>query len=639
MRAAALGLILLSAAARAFAEPPSPAPPTPALTSASSSASDLHKRAQRLLNRIRAESKVPAKNPASLRADLKALQDENQSAPDPIVTQRLKLAEDNIGLLEAGEPLPPPTSDEIGDASAPDAGPSAVPPVAASPRRAPVVGGITLGSGPKIGGRAFDGAIEHEADSAVAAPVPPAVSDLGRYLDLEDGAPRDAFLHGVAGELLVKLQIPDAGGDRADYLSWRLGRFLATHPDRPGFTALSVRAEPDETLHLIYTMTDGGFFDQKLGTIDEWTTPQYAEKPKDGKGGKGGGGGGGGRRKKKAKAGKGGGGGGDGGGGSSSGGGKHGHHGGGGGHGHGGGGGGGGGGDEAGGGDDDGGGDGESASGGHHPKVPKGLGKGGFDGGDDSDSDSDVAGPSGDGASGMGGSGGGAKGGGRRGKRVGHGGGGDVAGGPGGGSSGGAGGGQGGRVHPGRSISGDDAPAGLSASSAGGPKRRRGTSVPLPKDFTSHGGAGGLASEGGPSSHGGRGGPEMELGAGPHLHAPTFPQHGGAVAAASGPAPAPLVAAGGSSPTPTAPAPMAAQAPDAPRAPIAVDSDLRDAVAAHAAGSAGTPAAIPLKPASGAPAQPEPSPSPWPLAVGVTGALFVGAAAFLRRQAQNSSEA
>ena len=131
----------------------------------------------------------------------------------------------------------------------------------------------------------------------------------------------------------------------------------------------------------------------------------------------------------------------------------------------------------------------------------------------------------------------------------------------------------------------------------------------------------------------------MELGSGPHLQAPTFPQHGGGATGASGPAPAPLVAAASASPVPASPAPAAAQAPDAPRAPITVDSDLHDAVAAHSAGSESAPVKIPSRQDSGAPAQPEPSPSPWPLAVGVTGALFVGAAAFLRRQAQKSSEA
>jgi hypothetical protein len=610
MRSAALGLMLLSAAAPALVSASPSASPAPAIPTPVSASPPLNKRTLRLLIRIRAEAAASAKNPAQLRADLGALEAENRIAHDPQAAVRLSLAEKILALLEAGKTLPPPSAEEADDGGQTDDAPVSAPTPAAS--RAPVLNQIASAGGPEVGGTVFDGAGVRSGASAVGVPTPPAASDLGDYLALEEGEARKTFLRGVAADLLVQLKAPDEDGERAHYLGWRLGNFLSFHPDRGEFVALSVQAAADETLHLIYTLRGGEIVDQELGTITEWTTPKYAKKPKDdskiGDGGARGGGGGGKKKKKSApskppKKGDG-----EEGGGSSSKSKKKGHGGGGGGGGGGGSGGGGGGGGHA---------------GRSHAKVPHSGGKGGFDGGGSEDS--------GGGDSIAGGSDGGHR---ARGARRERGGASGVSRGEASSGAGGAGARATAHVRAGRRISGDAGSEGRNSSSARGPKSARGTSVPLPKDFTTRGGGSRLGSAGGGSFRGG-GDAERSGGRG-RLHAPVLPKtpHDGSSPAGSGPAataPAVLAANG---PTTSAHAPQAAAgAASAPSAPLTIgDEELHDAVAAHAAGSGFEPAAVPLKPSSSPPAQQEPASSPWPLAAGVTGLFFVTAAAFLRNK-------
>lgn len=280
MRGAVLGILLLSctvAASSAGAAPPAP-------ESALSSPRDLYKRCLRLLKLIRVEASASEKNTALLRATLNELAAENNIAPDPKVTSRLRLAEANLALLAAGQPLPPPTSDETDAEDLSDANSYAGPETG---QRAGIAREqIVLAAAAEIGGMVFDGTLGHGGGSAVGAPVPSAVSDLGPYLSLKDGNARKAFLLGVSKDLLAQLKLPDEKGDRAEYLAWRLGNFLSSHPDRKEFIALRMHVEPDETLHLSYTLRDGRRVDQELGKVVDWSTPKYAQKAKGGSTGK-----------------------------------------------------------------------------------------------------------------------------------------------------------------------------------------------------------------------------------------------------------------------------------------------------------------------------------------------------------------
>ena len=590
MRRAVLSVVLLLAAAPAFSAPSSEA---------------LTLRARRLLGEIRAQEAAAKKDFAHLRSELSALQAENKTSPDVKVAAQLRLAEANLALEEAGSPLPPPTIEEtLSDQDLPDRDAVAQP---APPQRAIVshAGSAVL---PESAGRVFDGSRGRGGLSEGLVQVPPEDpnANLDRYLglDKDDDEGRYDLLYSASGRLLEKLKEKDDDGKRSQFLTLMLAQAIQSHPQRAHFSNLRVRVPKDKFLHLVYRGTEGVDVDEVLGTWDEWSKPRSGRKLPGPK-----------RPRKKGSVGKKGGDDedGGGGGGSSHRGGKK----GGGRKGHGAGGGGGGGGDADGG--DGGGGGGGGGS--HHAKVPHTKGGGAMFDGSSEGGDGAVAGP------------GGAH----------HGrGGGDRAARKGKGSSAAGGGGSsvasgGSHARAGKYISGDSD----GGDSSSGPHKKRGTSVPLPKDFTSRGHGSRLHGDGGGEGGGGRdgggegggdggGGPGMSSrGRKGHREVPPPPATGAPGALAHG-KPAVNQAAN------TAVAAVSsarAAAPSGPalNAPLAADEDLHDAVAGHATPSRPALPPLALAPTPAAPASAPPADS-WPLAAAcaVAGGIGLGAYAFRR---------
>jgi hypothetical protein len=558
MQFARIGVLLFFVAAPAFSAPSDP--PVSARTPASPQS--LHKRCLSLLKRIRAEASAPEKKTALLRSILQDLAAENAASPDSKVAASLRAAEANLSLLEAGRPLPPPTVEET-DAEERQDEDLRDDPAAGVPRPADLDQIVSAGSG-EIAGVVFDGVQGKSGSPAVGSAPLATASNLNSYLSLEEGARRKTFLLAASKKLLAKLKRADEKGERSDYLAWRLERFLSTHPDRREFAALAVHADSDEFLHLIYTLRDGTRIDQKLGKVDEWSTPEYAQKEKAESPRKKGGGGGG-RKKKSTTAGdskKDAGGGGGGGGGKS------------------------------------------ASSGGSKKQGGSGHGGGGRKGGGGS-AGGGAAGRSGQGKAAHGGSGRGVLGS-------------ETAGISGGASpraaAKGAGDGPGARTKKNSAVSGGGARAGLRAIAEKGPKANPEKSVPLPKDFTTRGG----------SSHrgGGKGGAD---GGEPRLKArssivktPGSPSGAGSAAASGALPPA------GNGGLASAGARAESAAVDGPRSPLISDEGLRDAVAAHSAKSLPAPAGVYSKPAD-RPEAPEPDPSPLPFAAAGASALLIAA--------------
>jgi hypothetical protein len=592
MRRAVLAVALLLAVALAFSAP---------------TRAELQRRSRLLMRAIRAQASAPKKDTARLRAELKELKAENDAAPDDQVGDRLRRAEANLGLVEEGSPLPPADEAEADDdppnQELPDRDAVAQPSL---PARAPGLQAAAPAALPESANHVFDGAGRFIAVAApsVAVPSKAPAANLDAFLELADDSSREDFLKTASADLLGRLKEKDEDAEHIRNFHWRLERAIAVHPKRASFISLSVRVPEDAQVHLVYRVSDAGAIDEVMGPLSEWIRPGPREKN--------------GRPRKKTKtyAGRNHGGddGGDGGG-SSSHGARRGR-----GHKKSGGAGGGGAGDDGGGGGG-GGGAGRGGKGSHHAKAPSAKGGGSmFDGGG---ADGDSGGGPAPRGGGMGSLGGGRGGRGHRGaaSSSGDGSSGEV------GSAGASGSGSGhGHARAGHSISGDgDGPG-----SHSGSRRTRGARVPLPKDFTTRGGGLRLDAEGGGGGggRGGFGGGNFGGGMGPlvlkdfHRGAPPTAPASHAAPVLETPVPKPVAAA-------SSPAAAASAGRDLD-APLVAETDLRDAVAGHAAPAAPriSPRA-PLPPSS--PAAP-PASEPWPVATvcAALAGLAIAAYAFRR---------
>jgi hypothetical protein len=592
MKRAALALVLLTLAASARA---------------AASPDDLQRRAQILIAEIRAASSNPAKTKdlSRLKGELSALKAENSSTKDDVTAQHLKEAEEDLSDVDNGLPLPPPRPGELKPEDLPDRDAVAAMPAVPAPALQKAANAAASAGG------VFDGSVSRGAlvpPSSVAVPLKPSSAAslsaklaavearIDEYLDQNDGQGRTQYLHDVCAGLLAQLKISDPDSSKTWLMADRVMKLLEAHPQRSNFSAIRLRVDEKGRLRIVYKLDDDADHDEDMASIDDLTAPPAkGTKPKRG-------------RKKKSNKARGGGGGDD----DSGGGKKHGHKSNGGG----------------GGGDgDDGGGDGGDGGGGagDHAKAPhvKGGGADGsaFDGGGDS---GDVAGPSG------------ASGGGRHGHHGrGHGGSSSAASGEDGGSGssgdGGGGGSSGGR-------SGGHAEAGGSVASGAGDDNGGGAGgagdeekdakVPLPKDFTSHGGAGGL------TAPGGEGG-----GGAPHFTPKTYTKN-------AVPSPAVQTASSRAALLPSGSVPpsggAAAPAPGAfLRAPVVgADEDLHDAVAAHAAESPRLTLPQPTPGRNEAPPENDDASFPWAAASGAAGiGLFIGAHLMRRRATQQAKSA
>ncbi|MDE2511542.1 MAG: hypothetical protein KGL74_10505, partial [Elusimicrobia bacterium] len=254
MRRAALVLIFLTAAVAAR-----PAP-----------SADLNRRAGRLLRDIRAASLSAAKPVAALRGRLTALTAENAAAPDRDATRRLRLADGNLRLLDAGLPLPPPGPDEV-----PDPGAALAPP---PPSRAPDLPPATFraaaGAEMPSGARAlFDGAETAGADPAPVAARPTgtfAGATLDDYAGVRGDAARRVLLKGAAKRILAGIRRADPGDRAAAFMAERLLGFLSRHRLRAEFSGLSFDVSEGGRLRLSYRLKSGAEGSEDLGNLEDW---------------------------------------------------------------------------------------------------------------------------------------------------------------------------------------------------------------------------------------------------------------------------------------------------------------------------------------------------------------------------------
>lgn len=251
-----------------------------------------------LRREIRRESLNPAKNVAPLREKLKALQAENAAAPEGAAARSLAAAASELGLLEGGVPLPPPGAeeDDRDEPPVPAPGREAAPPLPPESLRDAVAAGL-----PSFAGAYFDRSGARSPAPAVPGALPGASVSLDKILAVPEGEPRRARLAAAAADLLAKLSLADKDSSLAAVLGGRLLDFLAAHPKKGEFIALSLAATWEKHLSLAYLLRDGTPGEEDLGPIAEWLKAKSFLGGKGTGGGKGGSGGG--RGKKNSKSG------------------------------------------------------------------------------------------------------------------------------------------------------------------------------------------------------------------------------------------------------------------------------------------------------------------------------------------------
>jgi len=271
MRTVLLASILLVPPA-AFAAVPAPSP------AAAAASADPDERARQLLRAVRLKAESGAGDETALRDQAKEL----GAAADGHGRDLARLAGSYLDLLDAGQPLPPPSPDELADAADDDVDPSgraaaraqaAADSRAAAQKTAAMLDQVS-GAATNLTAAAsapFDGATKR---ASVAVEVEPAPGyhtvNADDFLTQTDDASRQDVMIAATAELLAKAARKNVGGEHAISLGRMLTSAIAGDPMFRSMTALRVRVRPDGKLVIVYRLTNGVVVEKELGmTLDE----------------------------------------------------------------------------------------------------------------------------------------------------------------------------------------------------------------------------------------------------------------------------------------------------------------------------------------------------------------------------------